>query len=51
MYLRRTIENDVVGERNLIPDNEKHEILRVEKERREKLWAYEPGVEIPKVSI
>lgn len=34
-----------------INDADKHEIFQVEKERRKKVWTYQPGQEIPKVTI
>ena len=45
----RTIEPDVVGERISITDEEKPVLYQLEKERRQKVWEYRPGVEIPKV--
>ena len=47
----RTIEPDVVGERIQITDEEKPVLYQLEKERRQKVWEYRPGVEIPKVSF
>ena len=48
-FFFRTIEPDVVGERIAITDEEKPVLYQLEKERRQKVWEYRPGVEIPKV--
>ena len=51
VYINRTIEPDVVGERKQISEEEKPVLYQLEKERRQKVWEYQPGVEIPKVSL